>query len=447
MWNMFLLIRITWFGLLGMIWIYRILFPVLMLLALPRYAYRMWKRGGYRQSFGNRFGRMQNIPSKPDGVKRIWIQAVSVGETLAVQPLLKELYQRGYQVFLTVTTSTALKLATERLGDRTHWIGVFPVDCYFFSKAAWRSIQPDLMLLTETELWPEHLRQARNHGVPVMLINARLSDRSFKRFDSLRKLANPLFGGVDAILASTAQDLNRFDDLGWGQTRQLSGNLKFDVAIQEPDPQQVQRLRTELACEPESRNTVWIVGASTWPGEEIALVRACEHIRERGTTDLRLVLVPRHAERRNEIQRELAADNLRVQFRSSEPIRHPDCWVYVADTTGELRCFIELADIAFIGKSMPPHSEGQTPIEAAAAGKAIVMGPGMSNFREAAHSIIKADAALVVGDSEELMANLRLLVDDKTRREKMGSAGKSLFARNAGATENVLKAIDTILSS
>lgn len=429
-----------------MIWIYRFLFPPLMLLALPWYAYRMWKRGGYRQSFSNRFGRMQNIPPKPNGVKRIWIQAVSVGETLAIQHLLKELHDRGHQVFLTVTTSTALKLATERLRDRTDWIGVFPIDSYFFSRTAWRTIQPDLMLLTETELWPEHMQQARNNKVPVVLINARLSDRSFRRFSKLQRLASPLFGKVDAILASTHQDLDRFNDLDWGKSRELAGNLKFDVAVQGPDASLVQQLQADLGRDNLNDGAIWIVGASTWPGEELALVRACKHIRELTGLSLQLVLTPRHAERRKEIERELLTENIQLQFRSNMPVRQTECWVYIADTTGELRGFIELADIAFIGKSMPPHTEGQTPIEAAAAGKPIVMGPGMSNFRETARSIVNAGAALIANDAEELLTRLQELINEESRRGQMGAAGKALFSKNAGATERVLQAVENQLS-
>ncbi len=430
-----------------MIWLYRILFPPLMLLALPRYFYRMWKRGGYRNGFSNRFGRMQNIPSKPPGVKRIWIQAVSVGETLAIQPLLKALHDQGYQVFLTVTTSTALQLAQERLRDRCAWIGVFPTDFYFFSRAAWNSLQPDLMLLTETELWPEHLQQARTRKVPVMLINARLSDRSFSRFQRLQSLARPLFGKLTAVLASTSQDMQRFETLGWGERRELTGNLKFDVAVQAPPEAQVQSLREELLQKTVESGTVWILGASTWPGEERALVRACKRIRAEGTVAVQLILTPRHAERRDDIERELNAEKIPFQFRSRKRERCTENWVYVADTTGELRALVEIADIAFVGKSMPPHREGQTPIEAAAAGKAIVMGPGMSNFREAAHSISSAGAARIVDTTDGLFQVLYDLAANPAARESMGSAGKSLFRANAGATEKVLNAINAHLQS
>ncbi|MCC5833765.1 MAG: 3-deoxy-D-manno-octulosonic acid transferase [Opitutales bacterium] len=430
-----------------MIWLYRILFPPLMLLALPRYFYRMWKRGGYRNGFSNRFGRMQNIPPKPPGVKRIWIQAVSVGETLAIQPLLKSLHDQGHQVFLTVTTSTALQLAQDRLRDRCAWIGVFPTDFYFFSRAAWNSLQPDLVLLTETELWPEHLRQARIRKVPVLLINARLSDRSFSRFQRFQGLARPLFGNLNGVLASTSQDLQRFETLGWGEHRELTGNLKFDVAVQTPPEAQLQALRDELLQTKAESGTVWILGASTWPGEERALVQACKRIRAEGSGDVQLILTPRHAERRDDIERELKEEKVPFQFRSRKRERSAENWVYVADTTGELRALVELADIAFVGKSMPPHREGQTPIEAAAAGKAIVMGPGMSNFREASQSISSAGAARIVDTVGELYQVLKELVENPTARESMGLAGKSLFRANAGATEKVLDAINARLRS
>lgn len=430
-----------------MIWLYRFLFLPLILLASPRYFYQMWKRGGYRGSLSNRFGRMQNIPTKPPGVKRIWIQAVSVGETLAIQPLLQSLHTQGYQIILTVTTSTALQLAQQRLQDRTTWIGVFPIDFYFFSRSAWRQIQPDLMLLTETELWPEHLQQAQRHRVPVLLINARLSDRSFSRIQRFQQLASPLFSKLDAVLASTSQDFQRFQTLGWGKTCELAGNMKFDVAIQAPPDEQLQQLRDDLQMESPQGKSLWILGASTWPGEERALVQACKRIREQNKQAIYLLLTPRHAERRAEIEHELQQAGVPYQFRSRTRKRLAENWIYVADTTGELRALVELADIAFIGKSMPPHSEGQTPIEAAAAGKAIVMGPGMSNFREAAQSIVKAGAAEIVDGPGPLEQKLHALIQDPDRRQAMGTAGKALFQKNSGATARVLEAIQQRLRS
>lgn len=428
-----------------MIWLYRFLFPPLLLLALPRYLYRMWRRGGYRDGLSNRFGRMANIPAKTPGVKRIWVQASSVGENLAIQPLLQRLHANGHELILTVTTSTGRSLAQNASSHYTRWIGFFPLDFWPFSRAAWKAIEPDMAILAESELWPEHLRQARNRNVPVVLVNARLSDRSYRRYRRFRKIARFFFDEVDTILASTQQNLERFEELGLGRKRKLAGNLKFDVAIQPLSVESIESIRQDLSEDAHSfaDQGPWILGASTWPGEELALVRACKAIRAQQQGDLRLVIVPRHAERRGDVERDLKAEGVAFQLRSRAARRQPQNWVYVADTTGELRRFVELADIVFVGKSLPPHREGQTPIEAAAAGKAILLGPGMSNFREAARSLVLANAALKVADAETLREAIDRLIAEPDRRRNMGAEAQTLFRANVGATEKVVAEIES----
>lgn len=425
-----------------MIFLYRLLFLPLTMVALPYYLYRMWRRGGYRKGMKERLGIMGKVPQKATGVKRIWIQAVSVGETLAILPLLRKLKQSGhYEVCLTVTTSTARSLVEDKYRELTVWHGTFPLDFYFCSRAMWNALQPDLVLLTETELWPEHLAQAKKRKVPVFLINARVSDRSFQRFQSLNFIARPLLGSIDTILAGTPQDLNRFDTLGWGKRRRLCGNLKFDVAESPISTELLDKLTADLLTEKSKPRPKILLGASTWPGEESALVEAWKAAIKAGVSDLILVIVPRHAERRLDIKSELKRTGTPIQFRTENPIRHADCPVYIADTTGELRHWVQLADIVFVGKSLPPHREGQTPIEAAAAGKPIIMGPGMSNFRDISNALLQCGGALRAANHTALSQAVCELIQNEPRCQTLGKNACHEFQRNAGATEKVLAEI------
>ena len=216
---------------------YRILYLPGLLIGLPYYLFRMWRRGGYRKGFGNRFGSMGDVPPKRETVRRIWIQAVSVGELMAIEPMLKRLAaDASVEVFLTTTTSTGYRVLEGRLASLTAWHGVFPLDFWLFSRKAWKRIQPDLVVLMEGELWPEHIHQAHKRNVPVLLVNARLSDRSFKRHLSFKGLTRHYYRHLDAILAGSGTDHERFTALGWLPAGQVhtTGNLKLDVQQEDP---------------------------------------------------------------------------------------------------------------------------------------------------------------------------------------------------------------------
>ena len=219
---------------LTMSWAYRILFPLLLLLALPYYVWRMLRRGGYGAGFAQRLGFFPEMTPKTPGRSRVWIQAVSVGEIEAIGPLLRQLQASGkIELVLTTTTSTGYRLARERYADVAR-IGLFPADLWPCSALAWRRIRPDAVLLVEGELWPEHLAQARSRGVPAFLINARLSDRSFRRHAKFRRLSAYVLAHFRWIAAGSEEDARRFRELGFAA--ETTGNLKFDVAADAPMP-------------------------------------------------------------------------------------------------------------------------------------------------------------------------------------------------------------------
>jgi 3-deoxy-D-manno-octulosonic-acid transferase len=420
-----------------MSWAYRILFPLLLIPALPYYFWRMLRRGGYGSGFSQRFGFFPSQGPKTPGKRRFWLQAVSVGEIEAIGPLLRQLQATGEaEIILTTTTSTGYRLAKERYADVAQTIGIFPADLWPCSALAWRRIRPDVVILVEGELWPEHLAQARARGVPAYLINGRISDKSFARHQRFRKLSHHVLGHFRQIAAGSEEDARRFRVLGFDST--VTGNIKFDVASDAPmSAEERARLRADLGFGADPR-TVVLLGSSTWKGEETALLKIIRELRAAGT-DVRLLLVPRHSERRAEVAAEVSASGLDWHQRSSGgPVAPAGTIVHLADTTGELRRLTRAADLAFCGKSLAPHEGGQTPIECAAAGVAILYGPRMTNFRDICRGLEKAKAASRAEDGDALGGKIRTLCGDERERTEMGRNGAAWHQGNRGATERTL---------
>ncbi len=432
-----------------MIWVYRILFLPLLLLSAPYYLYRMFRRGGYQTGFFHRFGLIGRISKAEPGTKRIWLQAVSVGEVLAVGPVLKSIaINRGekVEVVLTTTTSTGLAIALERYRDVTAAISVFPLDFWLFSRLAWNCIQPDLAILMESELWPEHIHQAKRRKTPVILINGRLSDRSYRRYGKFASISRWLTRSLDSILVASDQDRRRFTKLGAPpENIQVTGNLKFDVSVEPKlSPAQIAELKEELGFLPTKdgeTEPVILLGSSTWPGEEVSLIKIFEEAIESGI-NCRLLLVPRHAERRNEIERILKAGQHSYHLRSMAKQSSSPVMIYVADTTGELKMLTQAADLIFIGKSLPPNIGGQTPIEAAALGKPLIFGPAMNNFRPVCQSLLKRGAALRIEDEVELKETILQLLKDPDGRSHMALAAQEWHASNQGAAREIQREIE-----
>ncbi|MDF9827317.1 3-deoxy-D-manno-octulosonic-acid transferase [Ereboglobus sp. PH5-10] len=438
-----------------MIWVYRILFFPALFFMLPYYLLRMWRRGGYKSGFSQRFGAV-NLPPKNPAKKRVWLQAVSVGEMQAISPLLQALKARGdVEVYLTTTTSTGHKIALDRYGEKsgiTIGTGYFPLDWWAFSARAWRRVRPDLVILMEGERWPEHIAQARRRGVPVLAVNARLSDRSYSRMKAWRAVAMPLMQrGITRVLACSEIDAERFRELGFtAEQVTVTGNIKWDVTIPLMSAEERVSLRAEIGLGANA-NELILLGSSTWPGEEDALLEALRAIRAAGIA-ARLLLVPRHMERRGEVEallqkqttpdREDTAPTWHFRSRGAAP---GVVDIAVGDTTGELRKFTQLADLVFVGKSLPPHTEGQTPVEAAALGRAILFGPGMGNFREIARRLTDAGAAKVVHNRKELCVTAARILGDADARAKMMTASTECYRGNQGAVARTLEIIEKTL--
>jgi len=291
--------------------------------------------------------------------------------------------------------------------------------------------------VTEGERWPEHQRQAARRRVPVLCINARISDRSYRRMRAFPAAARFVLGGITRLLAGSAQDAARFRELGFpGERITLTGNIKLDVDIPRLGDAARSELRRELGL---STSGLILLGSSTWPGEEEALVGALAAVRARGVP-CSLLIVPRHAERRAEIEKLLGSTGLSFHLRSRGPAPS-EVDVAVGDTTGELRRLTQLADLVFVGKSLAPHTEGQTPVEAAALGKPILFGPGMANFREIERDLLARGAARTVTGPADLAERASALLLDPPARAALAEAAARWAADNRGGVKRTLDAI------
>jgi 3-deoxy-D-manno-octulosonic-acid transferase len=394
----------------------------------------MKKRGGYRRHFRQRLGRVSGLAPKHPEVRRIWIQAVSVGEMLAIGPILEAFRKdRRTEFYLTTTTSTGYKLAREKYQELTIGIGYFPIDWFPFSSRAWTEIDPDLVILTEGERWPEHIHQASRREVPVLTLNARISDRSFNRMRKWTGPMRPLLRGITRVLACSESDAARFRELGFPDSKILvTGNIKLDLTIEPLSDAEKTALRGELGL----GSDLVLLGSSTWPGEEAALVSTLRALRS-AKIPARLLIVPRHAERRKEVEAVVKESGYSYHLRS-RGVRPDDVDILVADTTGELRRLTQIADLVFVGKSLPPHDQGQTPVEAVALAKPILFGPGMSNFRSIAADLVAIGAARRVTGEVELKTAVLDLMADAKKRSEMSRAGTQWHLSNQGAVKRTL---------
>jgi 3-deoxy-D-manno-octulosonic-acid transferase len=383
---------------------------------------------------GERFGRA----SRPRPAGRLaWVHAASVGETNAVMPLIERIVGAGISVVFTSVTVTAANIAASRLPagavhqfspiDVAPWIGRF--------LGHWR---PDFALFVESELWPVTIMKLAGAGIPQILVNARLSERSFRGWDRLGGVARTLFARIGLCLAQTEKDGERYRTLGVPHVN-VTGNLKFDVPPPAADPAAVAAFQSLLGNRP-----VW-VAASTHEGEEEVVAAAHQGLRQRHP-GLVTIIVPRHPNRGPAIRSLIAARGLAVAQRSAgEPIG-PLLDIYLADTLGELGLFYRVAPVAFLGGSLVPHG-GQNPIEPVRLDAAILHGPHVHNFESIYAALDGAGGAETIGDAETLANAVAALLDDAgAMRLRLGRASAAL-APLSGALERTASALSPYLSA
>lgn len=423
---------------------YNILFTIFFVLSSPYYFVRMRRRGNWRKGFSERFGKY-NTKLKQALTNRhvIWIHAVSVGEVNLCTHLIRALEPRMPNLKIVVSTTTTTGMAELHRKLPTHISKIYyPIDRRAYVSRALNTIRPEAIVLVEAEIWPNFLWLAHQHGWPVFLVNARLSDRSYRGYRRFSILFKPLFALFAGVGAQNEADAVRLRALGCRpEAIQIVGNLKFDAArLDEHRLLNVPALFRQLAVPPGARV---LVGGSTHPGEEAILAEQFCRLRAR-FPDLFLVLVPRHFERSQEVGRELRARGIKFVFRS-EIMSHSefqpgeiDC--LLVNTTGELKYFYEHATVIFIGKSLTAQG-GQNPIEPGALGKAMVFGPNMQNFEEVVRRFLAQNGAVQARDAAELEKVLGELLADERRCEDLGRNALKVVHQNLGAIDRTVDMI------
>jgi 3-deoxy-D-manno-octulosonic-acid transferase len=427
---------------------YNLLLLLLLPLVLLRLLWRSRRQPEYLRHVGERFGRCRIAPARPV----IWLHAVSVGETRAAQPLVGRLLERypNHDVVLTHMTPTGRRTSRELFGARVQRC-YLPYDYPFAVRRFLRRLAPRVGVLLETELWPNLLAACRSEGIPLLLANARLSERSARRYGRLPRLTRQVLNCLSAIAAQTEADAARLRGLGAPRVEVL-GNLKFDLG---PPPQQAETAR-ELRRLYGARPV--LLCASTREGEEALILDALRSYGEweaphpdsgspaEGSSEasLLLVVVPRHPQRFDGVARLIGEGGFTVQRRSAGAAVEASTQVLLGDTMGEMYAYYMACDVAFIGGSLLPLG-GQNLIEACAVGAPVLTGPHTFNFTEATEQAIACGAAIRVADAKGMVGEAARLLADTPSRRCMGEAGRAFAARHRGATERTLRLVEQLL--
>jgi 3-deoxy-D-manno-octulosonic-acid transferase len=426
-----------------MYFLYSCCFTLAFLIAFPYFLVRGILQRKYFSNFRQRLGWFSlSGHQPPDG--GLWIHAVSVGEVLAVVPLVRELKSRWPErrLYVSTTTHTGQTLASQRLGDIAT-ILYFPFDWRFSVRHALDRVGPAAILITETEIWPNFLRECTLRRIPVVLVNGRISDRSVNRYNWIRPFIRRSLADFSRLLMQTAKDRERIVSLGAAPDRtEVCGNLKFDLKPVVDPGQVVEKYRRMLGLREDS---LVVVAGSTMKGEEEQFLVAFGSLRRQYPSTF-LVLAPRHPERFNEVEQLLSGQPLSFGRRSSLDERRDRMPVDILllDTMGELASLYALADIVFIGGSLVARG-GHNILEPALFKKPVLFGPHMNNFREVALCFLQQQAAFQVSNSADLAARLVELARDKKLRGKMGENGFQILHANSGATERILRHVEAIL--
>ena len=422
--------------------LYSVLYTLVFFVYLPLYLLRS-RREGRRLHLAERAG------SLPDSLRHlhgnaekapIWVHAVSVGEVNVIKPLIEALRLHA-ELCISTTTETGQKLGRKLYPKEP--LFYFPLDWGWSCRRYLNAVRPRLVLVAETEIWPNFLFQAARARIPVLLVNGRISDRSFTRYRKVRRFLAPSLRLIRSFCMQSRQDKQRIIELGAPADRVIRvGNLKYDYELR-PDPEKQQMVQTLSAVlRPDPSALLWVCG-STREEEEGQLADVYLALRQ-DFPALRWLLAPRHPHRSEEIVRLLTARGLRPTLRANLAVGKT-AEVLVLDTIGELAYLYQLADLVFIGGSLVTWG-GHNIIEAANFGKPITFGPHMQNFREIADTFLQAYAAVQVSSKEELVSRSKDLLQDPAARKWLGGNARRVVRENQGAVKHTVEVVKAILS-
>jgi 3-deoxy-D-manno-octulosonic-acid transferase len=421
--------------------LYSVLLTIGFALALPWFLWKGRSTGKYLRTFRERMGRLP-VYLNVDGDRSIWIHAVSVGEVLAARPLVPALRERfpGHRLFLSTTTVTGNAVAKRSVRGVD---GLFyaPFDFPRPVRQALEVLNPSLLVLVETELWPNLIHEARRRGTRVALVNGRISPRSFPRYLRVRRFLARVLCEIDLFLMQGEAHAERIRSMGAAEDRvRVTGNLKFDAVEPERLPERLARL-IQGGAQP---RPLWVAG-STVGGEEELVLSAFHRVRER-VPQARLLVAPRHPERFAAVPSLVEAAGFRCLRRSAlDPLAWRDGEVLLLDTLGELAQVYALASVVFVGGSLVPAG-GHNILEAAVAGKPVVVGPHMENFQEIADQFRSESALVQVASPDELAREVSALLLDEGRRRGLGERARDLVDRNRGALLRTTDALSSLLA-
>ncbi|MBM3777823.1 MAG: 3-deoxy-D-manno-octulosonic acid transferase [Acidimicrobiia bacterium] len=422
--------------------LYSVATLIAFLLASPYFLYQAVRHRKYVGSFRQRLGHLP-VSFNLDRDASIWVHAVSVGEVLAARPLLVELKRRypALKLFLSTTTRSGQQLAARGLLG-VDGVFYFPFDWAFAVRRTLDVVRPRLFMMVETEIWPNLLREARQRGVRTVMVNGRISFRSYPRYRWVRPFIRRVLSDVDRFCVQGEETARRLVSLGAERSRiSLTGNLKFDALDGQPHgpgPNRVLRFFRVPASRPV------IVAGSTMKGEEEAVLRAFNRVRAISPRAL-LVIAPRHPERFADVVRLCRQEGLNTVRRTELPVdQEPNADAVVLDTIGELAQLYQIATVVFVGGSLVPAG-GHNILEPAVFGRPVVFGPHMENFAEIADTFRTHEAALQVRSDRELEQAFVSVMADPVQRARLGAAAKALVEANRGAREATLGVVTSLL--
>ena len=410
-------------------------------IALIRLGVKSRSNSGYRHHLKERFG---YVASPQRRAKHIHFHAVSVGEVLAAAPMVKLLLDNheDLSISVSVTTPTGREQANKHLSDLAQ-ISFLPFDNSGAVNRFLQRIQPDLLVMVETEIWPNLIYQCRLNNIPTLLMNGRMSEKSAQNYQRMSSLTKVTMSRINLVLAQFEDDAQRFIKLGCAaDSVKTLGNLKFDAFLSDQLRQSAKELRDgwKIASRP-----VWIA-ASTHPGEEQSILEVHSQLIQK-TPELLLILVPRHPERRPEIESLVSTQGLSLVVRSDldkESVVNEDISVLLVDTLGELNLFYGLSDLAFVGGSLVPHG-GHNPIEPALWDLPVLTGMHCHNFMEITKQLVAVGSLRQCQDSESLRLAFSDLFANAKAREDLGSLSRQVIANNQGSLERQKAQIERLL--
>jgi 3-deoxy-D-manno-octulosonic-acid transferase len=427
-----------------MFYLYSVLFALFLLGSLPWILFKIIRRNKFRRGILERFGRIPGISHLSYGSRRIWIHASSVGEVMVAVPIIKKLRDEDpdIQVVLSVITDTGYAIARDKIPN-LNIVFQAPLDFHWIVKKVLRKIRPECLVIIETELWPHLIRSTNQQKIPIILLNGRISDRSFPRYRKTAFFFEPVLNCMHSISAQSRTDAERFIKLGAQPAIvSVSGNVKYDLLPDPIDPNRRKILSESLGWSEEAR---WIVAGSTHEGEEKALCDLLNRLKK-DHDGIKLILVPRHVERVPDIQTMIDGFNLNLCQYSMIDIKRtgtePDG--LLVDTMGELMAFYSMADLVFVGGSLIDIG-GHNVLEPAAVGKPVVFGPYTQNFRDAVNQLLGKQAAIQVPDTASLYRVFDELLKQPDRSAAMGIKAREVMTENTGAVDRSVKRILSVL--